>query len=309
MHPDPQYQEGGACAAMADLIARSSACSWGCSLGVCRSLHRVPPIISPRFQQQLRQSRVHVQGARAAAAGASPLLYAPSTDSCGLQVEYETRSQGIPSMRRLSDNDVPCAVCQRRQPSRVVMVPGRGSCPEAEDGATALELEYAGFLFSERYNHNRCAWRGVAAYRLLPRGPWRLCVCVTHVAWRDGRGEYVCVDTMAEGVYSSGNENAALLYPTEMAGGTDAVYPYRAYYEISCAVCALPEERAVFTHWGREDCPGDADRLWSGPAAGRCDWSRHLHAFPSVLPLRSACCLCSSHSASHAPRSPLTSHQ
>jgi hypothetical protein len=119
------------------------------------------------------------------------------------RTEYQTAGFGVASFAALHDHEAGCAVCQIMTQA-VQMVPGTRSCPP---GMTML---YEGYLMAERHTHIHSS-------------------------------QFVCVDKDAEPVPDSqpGNEDGALLYPTETEaplGGTG----YGHDNEARCAVCAMP---------------------------------------------------------------------
>ena len=114
------------------------------------------------------------EGSFSAAADESAWLY---------KVEYRVHGYGLSSFSHLEFNDVPCAVCQRHEESRIVVVPGRTSCPVV-DGAPRFEVEYAGYIFSERHNYQKCVLRDCPRTRplawlgcTLPHRSWQRVLC------------------------------------------------------------------------------------------------------------------------------------
>jgi hypothetical protein len=76
------------------------------------------------------------------------------------------------------------------------------------------------------------------------------------------KGEFLCVDweRAFHKENNNGNQNGALLYTTEMEGGSSDEKAYPHDHEISCAVCSssLP----VYVRWGSTKCPGGATKLY-----------------------------------------------
>ena len=108
--------------------------------------------------------------------------------------EYETGFAGM------SQQDAPCAVCEVQGRSRLLMIPGRKSCP---DGWT---MEYDGLLASDHSGHKG--------------------------------SDFVCVSSGMEASHSGNtNENGGLLYVVEAQCGSLPCPPYFGGYELTCAVC------------------------------------------------------------------------
>ena len=100
------------------------------------------------------------------------------------------------------DHNVPCAVCQSRVRSTVLMVPAKKSC---HDGWT---LEYHGYLVSAHHAHA-------------------------------GRTEYGCMDRAPEADPAGYiDQNGVLFYDVEGACGSLPCPPYVNGREITCAVCS-----------------------------------------------------------------------
>ncbi|XP_061178707.1 short-chain collagen C4-like [Saccostrea echinata] len=114
--------------------------------------------------------------------------------------EYETNFWGP----NFDDTDVPCAVCQLKTRTHVLMIPGRNQCLK---GWTE---EYHGYLSSESHSSNRL------------------------------RGFYTCVDENAEQVIGGGarNDNGHLFYSVLAKCGSLKCPPYIDNKPITCVVCS-----------------------------------------------------------------------
>ena len=109
-------------------------------------------------------------------------------------VEYQSGFAGM------THQDAPCAVCEVQGRSRVLMIPGRKSCP---DGWT---LEYEGLLAAQHYSHKG--------------------------------SDFVCVSSGMETSHSGkADQNGGLLYVVEAKCGSLPCPPYVDGYELTCAVC------------------------------------------------------------------------
>ncbi|XP_063442190.1 short-chain collagen C4-like [Mytilus trossulus] len=116
--------------------------------------------------------------------------------------EYEIASSTKPSglSSTLSNKEVPCAVCRRKQKMSVLMIAGRKSCYKG------WKSEYSGFLMSENIGHNI--------------------------------KDYICVDGEAEPLDNrSSDENGALFYPVRAKCGSLRCPPYKDNTEVLCTVC------------------------------------------------------------------------
>ena len=89
------------------------------------------------------------------------------------------------------------------------------------------------------------------------------------------RSEHICVDLSRETHGSNNNkdQNGALLYSTEMEGGSSDNTQYPHDREVACAVCSPILGSAVFTRWGSQECPERNTMLYSGFIAG----SHYIH--------------------------------
>ena len=68
-----------------------------------------------------------------------------------------------------------------------------------------------------------------------------------------------------------GDQNGALLYTTEMEGGSSDESQYPHTREVSCAACSAPDGGYVYTRWGSTECANDAGttvKLYDGFIAG-----------------------------------------
>ncbi|XP_062596392.1 short-chain collagen C4-like [Saccostrea cucullata] len=113
--------------------------------------------------------------------------------------EYETNFWGP----NFDDTDVPCAVCQLKISTHVLMIPGRNKCLK---GWTE---EYHGYLSSETHSGDR------------------------------SRGFYTCVDESPEQIKGgSGNANGFLFYDVVAKCGSLKCPPYINNKPITCVVCS-----------------------------------------------------------------------
>jgi hypothetical protein len=153
------------------------------------------------------------------------------------RTEYQFDGNGISKWSDLHNWDAPCAVCQAPSDrSYQFLVPGRQDCPKQ------MTLDYSGYIVSDRSNHR------------------------VH--------EFVCMDENPEKVGSSGDENGALLYPTEM----DHFPHYNNYWEPTCAQCSS-SRGPVYVNWGRRHCHDEdgVDELYSGYTATTHHSTGHWH--------------------------------
>lgn len=101
----------------------------------------------------------------------------------------------------LHDHNMPCAVCETKNPSSVIMLPARDQC------YAGWNPEYTGYLMAGHYAHK-------------------------------GRGTYICVDKDAEADPAGyRDENGALFYPVQSSCGSLICPPYVQNKELTCAVC------------------------------------------------------------------------
>ncbi|GAB1601893.1 short-chain collagen C4-like [Argonauta hians] len=121
--------------------------------------------------------------------------------------EYELTSHATKifdysNSKTLHDHNVPCAVCLTKEPTVVMMLPGRTKCYRD------WSVEYSGYLMTENAVHK-------------------------------GRHEYVCVDKAPEADPAGyRNENGALLYFVQASCGSLPCPPYVDGQELTCAVCS-----------------------------------------------------------------------
>ena len=102
----------------------------------------------------------------------------------------------------LHNHNVPCAVCQLKQPSFVMMLPARNRC------YSGWKLEYSGYLMTSHYAHK-------------------------------GRQGYICIDKDPEADPAGyRDENGALFYPVQASCGSLICPPYVQNKELTCAVCS-----------------------------------------------------------------------
>ena len=104
--------------------------------------------------------------------------------------------------KNLGEQDVPCAVCNSRQSSSSIMIPGKKTC---HDG---WNVEYSGYLMSGLYNHAAAT-------------------------------DYYCIDKDAEALPGGAkNENGKLLYFVEVRCTSLECPPYKSGWELACVVCS-----------------------------------------------------------------------
>lgn len=162
------------------------------------------------------------------------------------RTEYQTGGRGIAPLIGMHDRDAACAVCEVNSDD-VIMIPGPITCPSGYD------LLYSGWIAANFFNHPK-----------------------PH--------QYICVDIAPEAFPgdSAGDQNGALLYPTETEGpggplGAGVLANYISNRELFCAVCAAQTPKtANFVRWGRNSCTGvtGATALYTGWAgAGRFDYA------------------------------------
>lgn len=132
------------------------------------------------------------------------------------------------------DRDAPCSVCETTD-THTLMIPGRSVCP---DGFTR---QYFGWLASNFYTHF-------------------------------GPHDWICMDSWPEALLtgSNGNENGALIYPTETENppviGPGS--PYLQDREVSCAMCTMQgSSLTTYVHYGRRTCAAGT-LIYSGYMAG-----------------------------------------
>ena len=97
------------------------------------------------------------------------------------------------------------------------------------------------------------------------------------------KSQFVCVNANAQASGNQANQNGALFYPTTTS--TTAPVPgYKPFFELNCVTCAgytsgkappspppaapVVAQGETFVRWGRLDCPGNAQLLFAGVAAG-----------------------------------------
>ena len=113
-------------------------------------------------------------------------------------VEYQTESNG--PLFSVLDHNVPCAVCHVSTRAAVLMIPAWHHCP------SGWTLEYAGYLMTETFTHNRVS--------------------------------YECIDSGAESIPgSAANTNGGLFYHVEVDCNGFPCPPYDPQKELTCAVC------------------------------------------------------------------------
>ena len=113
-------------------------------------------------------------------------------------VEYDNNAGNF--FAGVHDQDAPCAVCEVQGRSRVLMIPGKKTCP---DGWTR---EYDGLLSAQNHNHKG--------------------------------SDFVCISSGMEASHSGNtNENGGVLYVVEAQCGSLPCPPYESGHELTCAVC------------------------------------------------------------------------
>lgn len=132
-----------------------------------------------------------------------PPSYSNGDQNGNLLYGTEYENQGSSAGNKNANRDAACAVCQQNDATDIYVQWGRRSC---SNGHTT---EYEGMIMGNHYTQKKSA---------------HVCVDLER-AWHVGN--------------SNGNQNGALLYATEMEGGSsdEAIYPHNR--EISCAVCSV----------------------------------------------------------------------
>ena len=103
------------------------------------------------------------------------------------------------------DHDVPCAVCNLKRRSSVIMIPAKKSC------FPGWTLEYSGYLMTGRHNHEH------------------------HKSATD----YYCIDASPEDIDGGkADHNGYLLYFVESVCGSLRCPPYKNGRELICVVCS-----------------------------------------------------------------------
>jgi len=149
------------------------------------------------------------------------------------RTEYETSGQVNTYWNGLQNYEAPCAVCQvSSSRGYSFMQPGRTSCP------SGFTLDYQGLLMTMRSSFQRTS--------------------------------YICVDSNAQGVGSSLNENGNLLYMVQTASSNNAPMGFNANYEVSCSHCTVSDSTggSVYPVWGSQTCPSTSSLVYTGQAAG-----------------------------------------
>eukprot|EP00164_Ancoracysta_twista_P001878 GFYU01002467.1.p1 GENE.GFYU01002467.1~~GFYU01002467.1.p1 ORF type:complete len:957 (-),score=279.64 GFYU01002467.1:133-3003(-) len=114
------------------------------------------------------------------------------------RMEYFLSGHGLGRLLHLDRQEVPCSLCMRKNAIATRMIPGVQECPPG------WRLDYAGYLFSNHYVHQK--------------------------------GEHVCVTRDAEGHGSSRHHtHHGLMYPVETG---ENLPKWREHEEIGCAVCS-----------------------------------------------------------------------
>merc|ERR1712048_630243 len=124
---------------------------------------------------------------------------------------YGTEYENTGAVDKNHDKDAGCVVCEKVGVGSVYVQWGRTQCSKHT-------TEYKGLIMASRYTNQK--------------------------------SEFICVD-LERAFHSennNGNQNGALLYTTEMEGGSsdEGMYPHNV--EVSCAVCSSPSP--VYVRWG-----------------------------------------------------------
>merc|ERR1712072_206985 len=77
---------------------------------------------------------------------------------------------------------------------------------------------------------------------------------------------FICVDYARHwhSRNSNGNQDGALLYATEMEGGSSDEKQYPHDREVGCSVCSVADVGGIFTRWGSKLCGPDTTKLYEG---------------------------------------------
>ena len=105
------------------------------------------------------------------------------------------------SGKAVHDHNVPCAVCQSFERSRVLMIPAKNHCP------SGWNREYNGYLVADHYLH--------ASSKMFE--------CLDHDPETDQAGYR--------------NEDGALMYRTDGSCGSLPCPPYQEGKALTCVVC------------------------------------------------------------------------
>eukprot|EP00164_Ancoracysta_twista_P003890 GFYU01005216.1.p1 GENE.GFYU01005216.1~~GFYU01005216.1.p1 ORF type:complete len:932 (-),score=275.76 GFYU01005216.1:86-2881(-) len=162
---------------------------------------------------------------------ATPIESSTADQNGGLlyRTEYETHHSvnGVVELGKFHDHEVPCAVCIAQRPS--FMQPGRDDCPHN------YEVEYNGYIMSDRYNHNKSTYNCMNAYP-------------------ETRGD-------------AGNANGALMYTVEARSATSSQYELGR--EVMCAQCSTSHYKGpVYTRWGDSHCGHHEHAVYHGWVGG-----------------------------------------
>jgi len=167
-----------------------------------------------------------------------PIPERPDGASTGSQngaLIYGTEYENTGAVDSNHDKDAGCVVCEKVNVGSVYVQWGRRTCTNGH------KLEYFGIIMAQHYSQKK--------------------------------GEFLCVDweRAFHKENNNGSQNGALLYTTEMEGGSSDEKAYPHDHEISCAVCSssLP----VYVRWGSTKCPGGATKLYDSFMAS----SYHTH--------------------------------
>merc|ERR1719420_1090463 len=144
---------------------------------------------------------------------------------------YGTEYQNTGSIDKNHDGDAACAVCSVPDVSVYTEWGRYGSCT-----GDSTEMLYKGVVLADWHWHRR--------------------------------SEFICVDEerATHAANHGGDQNGALLYSTEMEGGSSYESWYPHDLEVGCSVCA--SEDPVYVRWGHRACPDDSTRLYEGFIAG-----------------------------------------
>merc|ERR1711981_1252952 len=139
---------------------------------------------------------------------------------------YGTEYENTGAIDKNHDTDAACAVCMRKG-GEVYVQWGRTSCSNSH---TRM---YWGVIMADYYGH------------------------------RKSNFECVDWDRAIHARSSNANHNGALLYTTEIEGGSSDESQYPHDRELACAVCQS-KNFAVYTRWGHNDCPSTSTKkLWT----------------------------------------------
>merc|ERR1712159_195850 len=84
------------------------------------------------------------------------------------------------------------------------------------------------------------------------------------------KSQFICVDweRSFHDASSNSNHNGALLYTTEVEGGSSDETQYGHDREIACVMCTSVPMSQVYTRWGHRSCPSGTTKLYEGWIGG-----------------------------------------